>query len=354
MTFKFKRFLKQYIYDSYMEKQWKNANPYAGTPEEFEKIFDATKPAVGILYDFAQEHQYYQNACFDLQINYKVIDIRQSDWINKVEKSGCSVFLIWPTIYKPIQKQFWDERLQILTKDLNKRIFPAFDILWLYESKRKTRDWLLVNDLPHPKTDVFFTKLDALEFMKSTKFPVVCKTDQGASSSGVFIIENSKKAMKIISKAFNKGILLKNRGANDRHRGYIIFQEYIKSAEEWRIIRVGESYFCRVKGKKGEFHSGSGDIVWGTPPKELLNMTKKISNMFEVPNINIDFFKNESGEYLINEIHALWGGKVVHDPVLEGRYVWNERKELWEFENGDFFQNRTANLRLQWINENWI
>ena len=41
--------IKKYIYDSYMEKQWKDANPYIGTPEEFIKVFDVNKPFVGIL-----------------------------------------------------------------------------------------------------------------------------------------------------------------------------------------------------------------------------------------------------------------------------------------------------------------
>lgn len=348
--------LKKYLisYDNYMEKQWKNANPFVGTLDEHNKVFDANKPTVGILYDVAQEHQYYQNACIDLQINYKVIDIRTSDWLVKISESNCDVFLVWPSIYKPIQKQFWDERLQILTVQLKKKIFPTLDLMWLYESKRKTRDWLMVKKLPHPKTKVFFSKAEALEFTEKTSYPIVYKTDQGASASGVYIIHSAQKAKRIVKKAFKRGVLLKNRGINDRHQGYVIFQEFLSNAKEWRMIRVGESYFCRIKGKVGDFHSGSGDIVWGKPPIELLDQTKQISNLFDVPNINIDFFETMDGKFLINEIHALWGGKVVHDPILEGRYLFNESNGKWKFENGDFFQNRSANLRLKWIKKNWL
>lgn len=350
-----KRKIKKYLpYDTYMSNKWKKDNPFVDGEFEWGKEFFSDKPFVGILYDIAHEHQYYLNACHDLQINYKVIDIRSSDWINEIVNSECEVFLVWPTIYKPIQKQFWDERLQILTKELKKKIFPTFDLLWLYESKRRTRDWLLVNKLPHPKTDVFFTKEDALAFVSISNFPIVCKTDQGASSSGVFIIKNLSQAKSIVSKAFRRGVLLKNRGINDRHQGYIIFQEYLQDAKEWRMIRVGESYFCRIKGKKGNFHSGSGDIVWGFPPTELLDKTKEVSEMFDVPNINIDYFETMNGKYLINEIHALWGGKVIKDYDLEGRYIWNDDKKKWDFEKGDFFKNRTANLRLEWIKEKWL
>lgn len=347
--------IKKYIYDGYMEKQWKNANPYVGTPEEFIKVFDKTKPYLGILYDVAHEHQFYQNACIDLKINYKVIDIRSSDWISNIIDSGCKIFLVWPTIYKPIQKQFWDERLQILTKELHKKIYPTFDMLWLYESKRKTRDWLIVHNLPHPKTDVFFNKKDALSFMNNSQLPIVYKTDQGATASGVIIIRSKTQGLKIVKKAFNKGINLKNRGIYDRHQGYVIFQEYIPNVEEWRMVRVGDSYMCRLKQKVGDFHSGSGDVGWAKPPVELLNMIKKVSEMFEVPNINIDFFESEDGKYTINEIHSLWGGpKKKKTSEFEGRYLWNDIENEWNFEKGYFYTNRTANLKLEWVKENWL
>ena len=44
---------------------------------------------------------------------------------------------------------------------MNKKIFPTFDLLWLYESKRKTRDWLQVNNFPHPATEIFFNKSES-------------------------------------------------------------------------------------------------------------------------------------------------------------------------------------------------
>lgn len=350
-----KEIKKLFPYDRLMERKWLNSNPYHGTDAEWSKEFIKANPVIGILYDVAQEHQYYMNACHNLKINYVVIDIRSTDWLLKIEQSGCETMLVWPTIYKPIQKQFWDERLQILSTHLNKRIFPTYDLLWLYESKRKTRDWLLANRLPHPKTDIFFDKSEAENFLQSAKFPIICKTDQGAASSGVYILRSRQQALQTLSKAFKKGLSLKNRGIYDRHQGYIIFQEYLPNCKEWRIIRVGDSYFCRYKMKKGDFHSGSGDIVWAKPPEYLLNLTREISNKFDVPNINVDYFETEEGSYLINEIHALWGGKVLKDEQLEGRYLYNEQTQGWDFEHGDFFKNRCADLRLEWLIKNkWV
>lgn len=341
-------------YDKVQKRIWAERNPYRNT--EFEWSYEFTKgaPFIGIVLDVAFEHQYYINACRDLQMNYKVLDIRTPDWIQKIRESDCVAFLIWPTIYKPIQKQFWDERLYTMKFFLGLKVFPSPDILWIYESKRKTLDWLVANNLPHPKTFVFYDIDHAAQFAAETELPIVCKTDQGAAASGVFIIRSRQEAMRMVRKAFSEGLLLKNRGLHDRHQGYIIFQEYLEDCKEWRIIRVGESYFCRYKIKVGDFHSGSGDIVWAKPPQHLLDTTKILSNNFEIPNINIDYFETKESKFLINEVHALWGGKVLKDEELEGRYLFNETSQRWSFEQGDFFQNRCANLRLEWVKKHWM
>jgi hypothetical protein len=351
-----KKLLKDLInYDVFMESRWLKSNQFHGTEQEWEYTADAQKPYLGLLYDVAQEHQYYMVACKNMGLNYKVLDIRVSNWINLIKESGCETLMVWPTIYKPIQKQFWDERLRIISEQLKLRLFPSLDLLWLYESKRKSRDWLLSHNYAHPQTEVFFTASEATEFINQTKYPVVLKTDQGASSSGVFIIRSKDQANRMVRKAFKKGIRLKNRGINDRHQGYVLFQEYLPNCEELRIIRVAESYFCRLKKKKGDFHSGSGDIVWAKPPEELLEQTRQISSKFDTPNINVDYFETEDGHFVINEIHALWGGRVIKDENLEGRYLYDENNKSWRFENGDFFGNRCAELRLEWLIKNqWV
>jgi hypothetical protein len=338
-----------------IQKQKIRENPYVGTEWEVKGTFAGSSHKVGILYDFAQEHQHYIAACHDLKINYIVVDIRKSNWIQELVSSECKVFLVWPTIYKPIHKQFWDERLSTMVLQMGLKVFPSIDLLKLYESKRMSRDWLMINDYPHPATEIFFDKKDALNFAKETNYPIVLKTDQGASSSGVYIIKTKSAAQRWIKIAFGRGIKLKNKGQLDVHRGYVIFQEYLPNCKEWRLIRVGESFFCRLKLKKGDFHSGSGDIVWAKPPRNLLDLTKDISQKFQTPNVNIDYFETEQGDFLINEIHALWGGKVIKDEELEGRYVQNPKESNWSFEKGDFFGRRCAELRLHWlVNNEWI
>jgi len=354
MITKLKYFIKDLMgFDKVLESQWRSSFIFRNSEYEWKGSFN-NGPRVGILWDIGYEHQNYIQACIDLEINYEVIDIRSSNWLDSINNANLKVFLVWPTIYKPIQKQFWDERLWTLKFHLNKRIFPSLDLMWIYESKRRTLDWLQANRLCFPETNVFFNQKQALGFLKTITYPIVIKTDQGARSSGVYIIRNQLEGKKYVIRAFRQGLRLKNKSKYDRHQGYLIFQEYLKDCQEWRMIRAGDSYFCRYKIKEGDFHSGSGDIVWAQPPDTLLNMTKIISQQFECPSVNVDFFKTIDGRYLINEIHTHWGGKVMHDQNLEGRYMWNNATESWDFEKGDFFKNRCANLKVEWIRDHWL
>lgn len=355
MIKKIRRTIKLLLgYDKIQQKIWDKRNPYLNTEYANGFIFNENAPVIGLVSDIAQEYAIYIKVCIEMQQNYEVVDPTAVDWIERFQQSRAQAFLFWPTIYKPIQKQFWDERIYTISVHLKKKIFPSFDVLWLYESKRKTLNWLESRKLPHPDTKVFFHKQQALDFLKSSSLPIVIKTDQGASASGVYIVKSLSEGVGFINKAFRRGLMLKNKGYNDRHQGYIIFQEFLPDCEEWRIVRVGKSYFCRFKIRVGEFHSGSGDIEWAKPPRTLLDQTRLISEEFDVPNINVDFFKTTDGRFLINEIHALWGGKDIRHEELEGRYLYDEIRDEWIFEKGDFFRNRCANLRIEWIQENWL
>jgi hypothetical protein len=51
----------------------------------------------------------------------------------------------------------------------------------------------------------------------------------------------------------------------DRQWGSVLFQQYIPDAREWRMIRIGDSFFGYEKIKVGEFHSGSHKWSYSRP-----------------------------------------------------------------------------------------
>ena len=65
--------------------------------------------------------------------------------------------------------------------------------------------------------------------------------------------------------------------------------------------------------------------------------------------MNIDYFETKDGQYLINELHTVFGGKVRPDCELNGRYIYDNENRGWLFERGDFFRNQCANLRVEYV-----
>lgn len=328
--------------------QWAHENPYVGTPGEFSSI-GSSSHKLGILQDFGQEHKHYIAACSEMGVSYEVINFTKDNWIDLISQSDCDAFLAWPMNWNSVWKKMWDDRLNIIVKEIGKTICPSLNELWLYESKSRTRDWLKAHNLPHPRTWIFYSEDEALTFIADADFPLIFKTDVGASSHGVFLCHSRNQARALIRKAFAKGVVSKRSDTRDKQWGVVIFQEYLEDVQEWRLIRVGDSYFCRYKIRKGDFHSGSGEIIWAEPPMKLLNETRRITDSFGFTSLNIDFFETKQGQYLINELHAVFGGKILPDCDLNGRYLYDNESESWKFERGDFFRNQCANLRVEYL-----
>lgn len=332
--------------ERYRLHQWQAENPYSGSDHEF--AFDgASVNRVGILADWCQQHYHYIAACLEMGVSYRVLDIGADDWMDQVGKSGCQGFLAWPLIWNTRLKRLWDDRVFILTQVMGRPVFPSRLELWLYESKMRIRDWLAAADLPRPRTWVFHREDQARRFLKEAPLPVVVKSDLGARSHGVRIVRTRSAAASILRDAFGSGKAVGGLDRRDRQWGYIIVQEYLPEVEEWRLVRVGDSYFCRYKIRKGDFHSGSGDIVWARPTRQMLDLARRVTDKGGFRSMNVDMFRTRDGRLLVNELHALFGGKPLPDGEYNGRYLYRADEDAWYFERGDFFRNICADLRVE-------
>ena len=311
-----------------------------------------TAVTLGIIEDFMGTHAIYEAACLELGVPYKLIDISGDLWEKAINDCICDIFLVWPFPYNSAIKQMYDERLRVMVEHMNKIIFPSYEALWLYESKRRTNYWLNVNKVPHPRTFIFFNKTKALNFLKKASFPLVFKTDLGATASGVEIVYEEKNAKRLINVCFGRGYLRKGCVWNDRSQGCILFQEYISNVKEWRMVRIGDSFFGHQKLKKGEFHSGSKLIGWDKPPRELLDFCRDVTNKGSFLSMDLDVFETEEGEYLVNELQALFGSANAHQMYIDGkpgRFLYDEELDSWNFEKGDFCRNILCNLRVETV-----
>lgn len=341
---------------------------------------DKRKPYVGILRNSNQNSgDDWVRACIEIGVDYQLIDLTASDWIENVLGSEFTFFVFQPEgLIERLKTQF-DERLYIINKVLKIDIYPSYEECVLYENKKLLSYFLQARDIPHPTTWVFYDYKEAKQFIEKASYPIVAKTSIGAAGTGVKIINNVGEALSYIRKAFRGKGINRRFGPNpnlgnpqswlikavkhpdyflkkvkmywniqmDAQRGYTIFQEYIPHDFEWRLVKIDESYFAHKKIKVGEKASGGKKKEFGLPPTELMEFFDNVCKDNHFTSVDIDVFEGKDG-YLVNEIQCVFG--------IPYRYLMkvNEKigrlqkiDERWVFEEGDFTVNSCCNLRLK-------
>jgi glutathione synthase/RimK-type ligase-like ATP-grasp enzyme len=300
--------------------------------------------------------------------------------LEEVQKGTYDCFLACPSYLTSHYKTLYDERIHILHKVLGQRVFPGYDAIMLHENKRLLAYWLQANNLPHPETHIFYSKDEAEAFAARAELPIVVKSNIGASGKGVKIFKNRRAAFVYINKVFSKKGVRQKIGPNlkmgdtwrrlknfiknaehrksrlreyksiykDPQRYFVIFQEYVPHDYEWRVVRIGESYFGHQKTKVGDKASGTKGIDYIEPPEKLLNFVKDLCEKYGFYSMAVDLFEGGDSGYLINELQTVFGH--VQAFILErdgkpGRYRFSNNK--WEFEEGMYNTNLSYDLRLE-------
>ena len=332
------------------------------------------------------DHLDWLNACKNHEdmIDVDIINLISEDWLDSVTKEKYDFFLARSPGRIAYYKQLYDERIYIINQVLKLPVYPKIDELLIYENKRFLSYYLKARKIPHPRTHIFYNKDEAARFINQCGFPIVAKTNIGASGSGVEILKNKNAASRYIDDAFSpKGITrtflpnfrkgdyvkrFKNRVANisgsvqyfkekrkaatvDPQKWFVLFQEYVKIDYEWRCVVVDDSYFGHKKLRSiGEKISGTCNVSWDTPDTELLNLIKEIVERNRFWSQSIDLFYDDKRGYLVNEMQCFWGSKNPHQMINDGkpgRFVFQNGN--WAFEPGEFNRNNSYDLRLRHI-----
>ncbi len=320
---------------------------------------------LGILKSYGEDHIDYVSSCENLGIAYKIIDLLSPDWILQINNSGCNGFLCHPPCDISEKKHIYDERIYFINKVLGHPVYPSFDEQFIYENKRNMAYWLQSMSFPHPKTNVFLLKREAIEYINKANFPLVFKTSTGAASSGVSIVKTHSHAKRIINQvfgyfhpliAFGKIRYIKSKKGlpipiiGDLQKHYVIIQEFHQLKHEWRIVKIGKSYFGHQKLLNGNFASGSLKKNWETPPEKLLHLVKAICEKGNFYSMSVDIFETKNNEYLINELQCIFGQSTPYLMLrngLPGRFYFDRDKNTFQFEEGDFNKFNSKLLRVE-------
>jgi hypothetical protein len=320
-------------------------------------------------------------ACEKMNAEHIVVDISKANWLELIENYKPTILLTRPAGLTTPFKILYDERLEILVNELNYFCFPALKEVLIYENKKYFSYWLKANKIPHPQTDVFYFEKEALDWLNSSnvKFPIVAKTNIGASGSGVVIIETKEELQNYIQSTFSGKGATKRVGPNlkkgrilqrgirllskpkalfkkidvykaralDVQKDFVLFQEHIPHTFEWRVVRMGDSFFAHKKLMLGNMTSGSLLKDYGNPPLALLDFVKSITDKHKLFSQAVDVFESPKG-YLVNEMQCIFGQSDAYQMKVDdciGRYTF--QNESWKFEAGDFNTNESYDLRLQ-------
>ncbi len=329
------------------------------------------------------DHEPWIKACDRLKgiVDFKVIDFSAEDWLESIEEFRPDILLTKPAGKTSLFREQYIERFSIIDQYWALPAIPTFKEAQLYENKKYLSYWLKINKVPHPKTWVFYSKKQAINFANHSVYPFVAKINIGASGRGVVIIKSREQAIDYIERAFSVGIRasvgprlsqgkilsrvfkkilqpqsLLNRLKTyhevslDKQLGYVIFQEYIPHDYEWRIVVIGDSYFAHKKLKKGEKASGSLLKNYDNPPLYLFDFAKSLITRFGFTSQAIDAFETSDGRLLINEMQCIFGQSDPYQMLVDGipgRYRFIDDK--WQFEPGDFARNGCYDLRLEYL-----
>ena len=257
----------------------------------------------------------------------------------------------------------FDERIYIVNKWLGLPVYPGYEELFISNNKRMMHYWLKLNNFPHVKTEIFYEKDAFFKYIRDDAvFPLVIKPNVGYGAKGVQIIRSKAKAKQIARKIFGlikpnrakgyvaaktgKMIHLPMRGARQAH--YLITQKYEKIKWEWRMVKIGDSYFGHKKLLEQGFASGSKLKGWGLPPENLFYLTKQICDAGGFHSMNVDIFETEDGRFLVNELQSLFGQTTQHLMLVNdepGRMVFKDN--AFVFERGEFNQFKSYLLRVK-------
>lgn len=330
-----------------------------------------------------EDDVFWEKSCQELsdRVSWDLIDLTRHDWLERVTATPYDGLLTSPPGWTTAFKAMYDERLQILEMIKPAPIYPSLEEILIYENKKMLAYWLEAHQVPHPKTWVFYYENEAVDFVKNSRLPLVAKTSIGASGSGVQILHDTAEALEYIQNTFSgQGAARRRVGPKWKQKGFflrvlkkllrpgelkakmqlykhigteiqkdfVILQEFIPHEYEWRCVRIGDSFFAHKKVKQGEKASGSLIKAYETPPFELLDFVKEITDKRHFLSQSVDIFVAPDGRYLVNEMQCIFGQSDPYQMLIDGQPGrYRLLGEQWVFEPGDFNRHESFLLRLE-------
>ncbi len=267
---------------------------------------DLPRPRVGIVQDYGNYPRwtkycrFFDHNCFP----YEIYNIHAHDWLEVAQRFDVIVGVPsneFNYLHEIRRKYF------ALATFYEKFCYPSVEHLTLYEDKSVEAFLAEKAGIPFVKTYVSNDKTDALQIIRTLKYPVVCKNESSSGSVGVELIRNLRQAEKVVNKAFSI------RGKSThllylRQKDYIYFQEFVPNdGFDVRAIVVGNWGFGYYRRNlEGDFRaSGMNQVELRGLPEEPLRIAWEANKILKSPVLVMDMLHGLDGKYHVIEYSPL-------------------------------------------------
>lgn len=307
--------------------------------------------------------------CKKENIPYKIVNTYDSSIIWQV--SDCSAFM-WHHHHGDYKDVLFAKQLLYSLELKGIKVFPNFNTCWHFDDKIGQKYLLEAIGAPLVPSYVFYTKKDALNWVKGTSFPKVFKLRGGAGSANVKLAKTKEEAIFFIKKAFGGGFSQFDRWENLKERirkfkegkdtfsgvckgfgrlfiptdfakkhshekGYAYFQDFIPNNQfDIRVIILENKAFAiKRMVRKNDFRaSGSGNFIYDRKQidERCVKLAFDINDKIKSQSIAYDFVFAENNEPLVVEIS--YGFSASGYDKCEG--YWDRDLNWHDGENFDF------------------
>lgn len=277
--------------------------------------------------------------CENNNIDYKIVNAYDTNIIEQLK--GCDIFM-WHHHHTLLMDTLFAKQLLFSLEVSGVKCFPNFNTVWHFDDKVGQKYLLEAVGAPLVPSYVFYSKQEALNWIKKTEFPKVFKLRGGAGSTNVKLAHNKKEAVKLVKKVFGKGFPQSSFGMvvseswrkykdgkisfvtvikciaayffkddyNKRQhheRDYAYFQDFIpNNSFDIRICVVGNRAFALKRlVRKNDFRaSGSGSIIYDKNQidERCVKLAFETNEKLKMQSVAFDFVFDKDNKPLIVEI----------------------------------------------------
>ncbi len=162
---------------------------------------------IGIHIDKNPQKNSHATKCMEY-FHSRGIEIQQLNLLAPdalIQANNCDG-VVWRWEHNPDHKQSAQKILFAIEHCLGIPTFPNSATAWHYDEKIYQYYVLQSLDAPVPRTWLFWTYEEAIDWLKNATFPIVFKLSCGAGSSNVLKIDSEAAAKSIIDRQFKQGI----------------------------------------------------------------------------------------------------------------------------------------------------